>query len=68
MGNGCRSMEFFLTRCPMSKEKPNDDPRQQTDRKSTRQTDQPWKRPIEKDQQSGVKKEDLEKWNETNTH
>jgi hypothetical protein len=52
----------------MSKEKPNDDPRQQTDRKSTRQTDQPWKRPIEKDQQSGVKREDLEKWNETNTH
>jgi hypothetical protein len=52
----------------MSKENPNDDPRQQTDWKSNKQTDEPWKRPIEKDQQSHVKKEDLEKWNETNTH
>ena len=28
---------------PMSKEKPNDDPPQQTDWKNTKQTDQPWK-------------------------
>jgi len=33
-----------------SKEKPNDDPRQQTDWKNTRQTDQPWKGPAEKAQ------------------
>ena len=32
----------------MSKEKPTDDPRQQTDWKSTKQTDQPWKGPVEK--------------------
>jgi hypothetical protein len=51
----------------MSKEKPDDDPRQRTDWETNRQTDQPWKRNIEKDQQSGVKKEDLEKWNESNT-
>jgi hypothetical protein len=27
----------------MSKEKPSDDPRQQSDWKNTKQTDQPWK-------------------------
>src|SRR4030088_1346549 len=38
---------------PMSKEKPNDDPRQQTDWKNTKQTDQPWKGPVEKEQKPG---------------
>jgi hypothetical protein len=32
----------------MSKEKPNEDPRQHTDWKSTKQTDQPWKGPVER--------------------
>jgi hypothetical protein len=35
----------------MSKERANDDPRQQTDWKNTKQTDQPWKGPTEKEQQ-----------------
>ena len=52
----------------MSKEKPNDDPRQQTDWKSDRQTSKPWKRPVEREQQSGTTEEDIEKWSETNTH
>jgi hypothetical protein len=30
----------------MSKEKPNDDPRRQTDWKNTKQTDEPWKGPV----------------------
>jgi len=52
----------------MSKEKPNDDPRQQTDWKNTRQTDQPWKDPVEKEQKNKDGDIDLEKWHETNTH
>jgi hypothetical protein len=48
--------------------KPTDDPRQRTDWKSTKQTDQPWKGPVEKEQQGGARKEDLEKSNESNTH
>jgi hypothetical protein len=52
----------------MSKEKPTDDPRRQTDWKPTKQTDQPWKGPVEKEQQGGAKKQDLERWKETNTH
>jgi hypothetical protein len=51
----------------MSKEKPNDDPRQQTDWKSS-QTDQPWKGTTEKEQQRTGPPPDLEKWHETNTH
>ena len=43
----------------MSKEKPTDDPRQQTDC---------WQKKPEKEQQSGSSKPDLEKWHETNTH
>jgi hypothetical protein len=38
------------------------------DWKSNKQTDQPWKSPVEKEQQSGTAKEDLEKWKDTNTH
>jgi len=43
----------------MSKEKPTDDPRQQTDWKSTKQTDQPWKGPVEKEQQGGPARKTL---------
>jgi hypothetical protein len=53
---------------PMSKEKPNDDPRESTDAKTTRQTDEPWKGPVEKDRKPGDSKPDLEKWHDTNTH
>jgi hypothetical protein len=52
----------------MSREKPNDDPRQKTDWGSHRQTDEPWKEKPEKEQRSGPVKPDLEKWQETNTH
>ncbi len=53
---------------PMSKEKPNDDLRQQTDWKNTKQTDQPWKGPVEKEQKPGGAPPDLENWNDTSTH
>jgi hypothetical protein len=52
----------------MSKEGPNADPRQQTDWKSTRQSDEPWKGPPEKEQRPGDRKPDLEKWQRTDTH
>lgn len=52
----------------MSREKPNDDPRQKTDWGSHKQTDKPWKEKPEKDQRSGLVKHDLEKWHETDTH
>ncbi|MEA2830524.1 MAG: hypothetical protein QOF22_1272 [Bradyrhizobium sp.] len=52
----------------MSKEKPNDDPRQQTDWKNTKQTDQPRKGPVEKEQKNEDADIDLEKWHETKTH
>jgi len=53
---------------PMSNEKPTDDPRQQTDWGSHKQTDKPWKGNPEKEQRPGSSKPDLEKWHETNTH
>ena len=53
----------------MSAEKPTDDPRQRTDKGSLKQTDQPWKPPVEKEQDpQGAKKSDLERWHKTNTH
>jgi hypothetical protein len=52
----------------MSKEKPNDDPRQKTDWKNTKQTDRPWKSRVEKEQKNEEPQIDLEKWNETRTH
>jgi len=53
----------------MSREKPNDDPRQQTDSDSFKQTDKPWKQPVEKEQgRKGARKSDLEKWQESDTH
>ena len=50
----------------MSEEKPNDDPRQRTDSK-TKQTEEPWKGPVEKEQKTSVTEEDLERWHRTNT-
>ena len=53
----------------MSREKPNDDPRQQTDTGSFKQNDKPWKQPAEKEQNpKGVRKSDLEKWQRSDTH
>jgi hypothetical protein len=52
----------------MSQEKPNGDPRQRTDWKSSKQTDEPWKGPVEKEQKPTEAKPDLEKWHDTNTH
>ncbi|WP_198030243.1 hypothetical protein [Bradyrhizobium sp. Tv2a-2] len=53
----------------MSQEKPTDDPRHRTDKGSLKQTDQPWKQPVEKEQGSqGARKSDLERWHESNTH
>jgi hypothetical protein len=52
----------------MSKESPADDPRQRTDEGSHSQTDKPWKGSPEKEQHSGVKKSDVDRGQETNTH
>ena len=52
----------------MSEEKPNDDPRQRTDWKTTKQTEEPWKGPVEKEQRTSVTEEDLERWHRTNTN
>ena len=52
----------------MSQTKPSDDPRDRTDWETNKQTDEPWKGPVEKEQQGGAKKADLERWHETNTH
>ena len=52
----------------MSKERPTDDPRHQTDWGSHTQTDKPWKGNPEKEQKSGEAKPDLEKWQDTKTH
>ncbi len=53
----------------MSREKPNDDPRERTDTGSFKQTDTPWEKPVEKEQDpKTVRKPDLEKWQRSNTH
>ena len=52
----------------MSKERPNDDPREQSDWGSHAQTDEPWKGNPEKEQRPGETKADLEKWQKSNTH
>jgi hypothetical protein len=52
----------------MSKETPKDDPRERTDQGSHRQTEEPWNGNPEKEQRSGTKKSDPDKWQETNTH
>jgi hypothetical protein len=51
----------------MSKETPKDDPRQQTDRGSHKQTDKPWTGNPEKEQRSDADI-DLEGWHRTNNH
>jgi hypothetical protein len=63
------ALALATRRLPMSREKPNDDPRQRTDWKTTKQTDEPWKGPIEKEQRnSPPSEEDLERWQKTNTN
>lgn len=53
----------------MQREKPNDDPRQRTDKETFQQTDKPWKQPVESEQDPGeLSEEDLERWHKTNTH
>jgi hypothetical protein len=52
----------------MSKETPKDDPRQRTDKGSSKQTDKPWKGNPEKEQNSHVDKDDLERWQRSGTH
>jgi hypothetical protein len=53
----------------LSREKPNDDPREQTDSSNFRQGDKPWEQPKEKEQRGKVvRKSDLEKWQESDTH
>ncbi|MBV8696363.1 hypothetical protein [Bradyrhizobium sp.] len=53
----------------MSREKPNEDPRERSDKRNFRQTDEPWKKPVEKEQSpKGAPKPDLEKWHESDTH
>jgi hypothetical protein len=52
----------------MSKEKPADDPRERTDWKSPKQTDEPWKGPVEKEQKPRSGKPDLERWHDSDTH
>jgi hypothetical protein len=65
--NGCERRGFSLYEVS-HEQKPTDDPRQRTDWKTTKQTDEPWKAPVEKEQQGGAKQEDLEKWHDSNTH
>ncbi|MBS0531377.1 MAG: hypothetical protein JSS22_18610 [Proteobacteria bacterium] len=53
----------------MSQVTSKSDPRQRTEKKTMSQTDKPWKQPIEKEQDSGtLSPEDLERWQNTNTH
>jgi hypothetical protein len=52
----------------MSKETPQDDPRQNTDAGSHVQTDKPWKGNPEKEQRNDGAKIDLEKWHKSGTH
>jgi hypothetical protein len=49
------------------RETPLDDPRQKTDWPNTKQTDEPWKGPVEREQRN-EHPVDLEKWQESNTH
>jgi len=51
----------------MSKETPQDDPRERADQ-SHKQTDKPWKGNPESEQRNNDAKIDLEKWHEAKTH
>jgi len=50
----------------MSKQTPDDKSR--NDSNNTKQTDQPWKGSVEKEQERSGPPPDLEKWHKTNTH
>jgi hypothetical protein len=50
------------------RETPLDDPRQKNDWPNTKQTDEPWKGQVEKEQKNRDWDIDLEKWQESNTH
>ena len=50
------------------RETPLDDPRQETDWPNTKQTNEPWKGKVEKEQKNKDNDIDLEKWQESNTH
>jgi hypothetical protein len=52
----------------MSKETPADDPRQNIDGGSLKQSGKPWKGPPEEEQKPSDHTPDLEKWQETHTH
>ena len=52
----------------ISKETPLDDPRQQTDWKTTKQTDKPWAANPEKEQRPGGPPPNLEAWQRSDTH
>jgi hypothetical protein len=57
------SLSFMKSRrYPMSKETPKDDPRQQSDHSSHKQTGKPWKSNPEKEQRNDDAKIDLERW------
>lgn len=52
----------------MNVEKPTDHLEEQSDSDSQKQSDTPWKQPVEKEQGSGNAKPDVEKWKDTKTH
>ena len=52
----------------MSKETPKDNSREASDEKSMKQTDKPWKGPVEKEQKRTGPPSDLEKWQRSDTH
>ena len=52
----------------ISEETPLDDPKQLTDWKTTRQTEEPWIANPEKEQKSGGPPPNLEEWERSNTH
>lgn len=52
----------------MSKETPKDDPRQRSNEGPSSQTDKPWNGNPEKEQRSHANKDDLERWQQSNTH
>jgi hypothetical protein len=59
----------FAKETAMSKERPTDDPRNESDWENTKQTDQPWKGLPEKDQRPHkTGKPDLERWKDSGTH
>lgn len=64
-----RQMLALSRRYRMSKKKPfTPDPGEASDWGSHSQTQEPWKGNPEKEQRSGEKKHDLEKWRESDTH